>query len=157
MEIGIVQSVDHIDTKTTEEQPYLLDNLFIGVKKDGTVVAVDKEEAKEGKIPVFRDVLSGEEYGANNFYCLETTKIYNPDSFQRFNGFDIKQYLKNVVFRSWFSGKVYRNLKSYDAFYFADGYPRMGYRASKEQVETLLKDIQKGYNIELEKQQQPSK
>ena len=157
MEIKIVQSVKHIDKKPTESQPYLLDDLYFGVKTDCTVVAVEKEESKEGKIPVFRDVLSGEEYGANNFYCLETRDIYNPDEIKRLDGFDIQKYLKNVTFRGLFSGKVYRNLKTYDAFNFPEGSPRMGYRASKEQVVALVKDIQKGYNIELEKQQQPGK
>ena len=157
MRISIVQSARHIDRKPTPEQPYLLDQLYFGATKDNTIVAVEGEKTEEGKIPVFKDVVSGKEYGANNFYCLETRDIYNPDEIKRLDGFDIQKYLKNVTFRGLFSGKVYRNLKTYDAFNFPEGSPRMGYRASKEQVVALVKDIQKGYNIELEKQQQPGK
>ena len=155
MEIYIAKRAKHIEKTTTEKQPYLLDDLYFAITKDDVVVAVIRDDSRVGQEPVYRDIFSGKEYNnVNILYGLKTSDITDPTELKGINGFDIKDYLKSAGIRNLFSGKVYRNLKSHDAFNFPEGSPKMGYRASKEQIAALLKDIQKGYDVKLGKEQQ---
>ena len=155
--INIVQRAKHIDRKPTAEQPYLLDDLIFAATKDHKIVAVDyKPGENEKEKPTCKDLFTGEVYDYDDFYRYDRYKPNSENPMKRLDGDDILECLRNVAIRGLFTGKVYRNLKSYDAFNFPEGGPIMGYRASKEQVAALLKDIQKGYLEKLEKEQQPS-
>ena len=139
----------HKDKQGTKTQPYLLDDFLFSVHNKKEVIVLQPNKDGNGYV----------EFGGNRTFSeaeVEFTRsyhAYDPETkVQILDAVGVWGLLGNVKMRHPFSNKVLKNFKiaRENAWNIPEGSVEhvLGYKANKKQIESLVKDMQRGVEKE---------
>ena len=152
---GMAANTKMLHIKPTEKQPYMLDDFYFAISKDGKVKGLElicTDPVKETW--EYKDVVDGSKYKEEDITFIGPVLKPKTDKEMRdLDGITIRLILKEVRLPSLYTAKVLRDLKQFDACSNPSGDgPRLGHRANMKQVVSFVKDLQRGYDNQLKKE-----
>ena len=151
---------DYLYTKVepTVLQPYILDYVMFCVINDKKIVSLYDNIGSND----FTELSSGIKINSNeilNSPNFKETYGYDIKNIHQLNDFEIMNLLKSVKIKSLISSRLLLRLKECNSggYLESDLAPHLNMRASKNQILSIVNDMQRGYNKQLSKQNKNDK